>query len=86
VLATFEHCGRQREKTAATLGVGMKTLYNRLKNTARPSAPLPAHMHRLSRKNYFICSAICRAIAKWCSTTGAVFTANAFRSGSLASR
>ena len=31
ILATFAHCGRHRERTAATLGVSMKTLYNRLK-------------------------------------------------------
>ncbi len=31
VLATFEHCGRHKERTAAVLGVSMKTLYNRLK-------------------------------------------------------
>ena len=30
-LATFEHCERQRERTAAALGVSLKTLYNRLK-------------------------------------------------------
>jgi DNA-binding NtrC family response regulator len=31
ILATFEHCGRHRERTAAVLGISMKTLYNRLK-------------------------------------------------------
>jgi len=30
-LATLEHFGRHKEKTAATLGVSLKTLYNRLK-------------------------------------------------------
>lgn len=30
-LATLEHYGRQRERTAAALGVSLKTLYNRLK-------------------------------------------------------
>ncbi|MGZ5132900.1 MAG: sigma 54-interacting transcriptional regulator, partial [Caldimonas sp.] len=30
-LATLEHCGRHKEKTAATLGISLKTLYNRLK-------------------------------------------------------
>ena len=30
-LATLEHLGRHKEKTAATLGVSLKTLYNRLK-------------------------------------------------------
>ncbi len=30
-LATLEHYGRQRERTAASLGVSLKTLYNRLK-------------------------------------------------------
>jgi DNA-binding NtrC family response regulator len=31
ILATFEHCAGQRERTAALLGISMKTLYNRLK-------------------------------------------------------
>ncbi|CAN5659112.1 sigma-54 dependent transcriptional regulator [soil metagenome] len=31
MLATFEHFGRNKERTAAALGVSMKTLYNRLK-------------------------------------------------------
>ena len=30
-LATLEYFGRHKEKTAATLGVSLKTLYNRLK-------------------------------------------------------
>ncbi len=30
-LATFEYFGRHKEKTAATLGISLKTLYNRLK-------------------------------------------------------
>jgi DNA-binding NtrC family response regulator len=30
-LATLEHFGRHKEKTAATLGISLKTLYNRLK-------------------------------------------------------
>jgi len=33
-LATLEHYGRQRERTAAVLGVSLKTLYNRLKDYA----------------------------------------------------
>jgi len=33
-LATLEHYGRQRERTAAALGVSLKTLYNRLKEYA----------------------------------------------------
>ena len=33
-LATLEHYGRQRERTAASLGVSLKTLYNRLKEYA----------------------------------------------------
>ena len=33
-LATFEHLGRHKEKTAATLGISLKTLYNRLKEYA----------------------------------------------------
>jgi DNA-binding NtrC family response regulator len=31
ILATLEHFGHQRERTAAALGVSLKTLYNRLK-------------------------------------------------------
>ncbi|MBV9890307.1 MAG: sigma-54-dependent Fis family transcriptional regulator, partial [Rhizobacter sp.] len=33
-LATLEHHGRHKEKTAATLGISLKTLYNRLKEYA----------------------------------------------------
>ena len=33
-LATLEHLGRHKEKTAATLGISLKTLYNRLKEYA----------------------------------------------------
>jgi DNA-binding NtrC family response regulator len=33
-LATFLHLGRHKEKTAATLGISLKTLYNRLKEYA----------------------------------------------------
>ncbi len=31
ILATLEHCGHHKERTAAALGVSLKTLYNRLK-------------------------------------------------------
>jgi DNA-binding NtrC family response regulator len=31
ILATYAHCDRHKERTAATLGISMKTLYNRLK-------------------------------------------------------
>jgi two-component system, NtrC family, response regulator AtoC len=31
ILATLEHFGWQKERTAAALGVSLKTLYNRLK-------------------------------------------------------
>lgn len=33
-LATLDHLGRHKEKTAATLGISLKTLYNRLKEYA----------------------------------------------------
>ena len=33
-LATLEYLGRHKEKTAATLGISLKTLYNRLKEYA----------------------------------------------------
>ena len=39
-LATLEHFGRHKEKTAATLGVSLKTLYNRLKEYS--TVPTPA--------------------------------------------
>jgi len=32
ILATFAHCGHHKERTAAALGISMKTLYNRLKD------------------------------------------------------
>ena len=31
ILATLEHCAHHKERTAAALGVSLKTLYNRLK-------------------------------------------------------
>ena len=31
ILATLEHYGNHKERTAAALGVSLKTLYNRLK-------------------------------------------------------
>ena len=40
-LATLEHLGRHKEKTAATLGISLKTLYNRLKEYARPTGEAP---------------------------------------------
>ena len=36
-LATLEHLGRHKEKTAATLGISLKTLYNRLKEYSATS-------------------------------------------------
>jgi len=38
ILATFAHCGRNKERTAAVLGVSLKTLYNRLKEFSSESA------------------------------------------------
>ena len=38
-LATLEHFGRHKEKTAATLGISLKTLYNRLKEYAERRRP-----------------------------------------------
>jgi len=35
ILATYEHCNRHRERTAAALGISMKTLYNKLKEYQR---------------------------------------------------
>ncbi|QHE85402.1 sigma-54-dependent transcriptional regulator [Hydrogenophaga sp. BPS33] len=34
ILATLDHYGRQKERTAAALGISLKTLYNRLKQYA----------------------------------------------------
>lgn len=31
ILATYQHCGEHRERTAAVLGISLKTLYNRLR-------------------------------------------------------
>jgi len=43
-LATLEHLGRHKEKTAATLGISLKTLYNRLKEyAAEDGDPLSEH-------------------------------------------
>src|SRR5262245_38346926 len=44
ILATFEHCGHNKERTAAALGISLKTLYNRLKefaNEARQGDSVP---------------------------------------------
>ena len=38
-LATLQHLGRHKEKTAATLGISLKTLYNRLKEYASEDEP-----------------------------------------------
>jgi DNA-binding NtrC family response regulator len=42
-LATLQHLGRHKEKTAATLGISLKTLYNRLKeySSGEDDAPTP---------------------------------------------
>jgi two-component system, NtrC family, response regulator AtoC len=37
ILATFAHCGHNKERTAAALGISLKTLYNRLKEFANDS-------------------------------------------------
>jgi two-component system response regulator AtoC len=42
ILATFAHCGRNKERTAAVLGVSLKTLYNRLKEFGSESTELDA--------------------------------------------
>ena len=34
ILATFRHYGQYKERTAAVLGISLKTLYNRLKEYA----------------------------------------------------
>jgi two-component system response regulator AtoC len=39
-LATLEHLGRHKEKTAATLGISLKTLYNRLKEYSSDDEPI----------------------------------------------
>ena len=42
VLATLGHYNQQKERTAAALGISIKTLYNRLQEYAADSDPLPA--------------------------------------------
>ena len=39
ILATLEHYDHHRERTAAVLGISLKTLYNRLKEYAAESPP-----------------------------------------------
>jgi DNA-binding NtrC family response regulator len=39
MLATLRHCKHHKERTAALLGISLKTLYNRLKEYAAESAP-----------------------------------------------
>ena len=41
ILATFNHFGRHKERTAAVLGVSLKTLYNRLKDYGQRTEPEP---------------------------------------------
>jgi two-component system response regulator AtoC len=38
ILATLEHFSQQKERTAAALGVSLKTLYNRLKEYSQDKA------------------------------------------------
>lgn len=54
-LATLEHLGRHKERTAVILGVSLKTLYNRLKeySTALPSLPAPTRRDGCSNANAF---------------------------------
>ncbi|WP_308418558.1 sigma-54 interaction domain-containing protein [Chitinimonas arctica] len=47
ILATLEHFGGHKEKTAAALGVSLKTLYNRLKEYADESQPFPGDQQRV---------------------------------------
>jgi len=39
IQATLQHCQQQKERTAAMLGISLKTLYNRLKEYAAESPP-----------------------------------------------
>jgi two-component system, NtrC family, response regulator AtoC len=39
ILATLEHFEHQRERTAAALGISLKTLYNRLKEYGSEASP-----------------------------------------------
>ncbi|MES2947785.1 MAG: sigma-54 dependent transcriptional regulator [Pseudomonadota bacterium] len=46
-LATLEHFGRHKERTAAALGVSLKTLYNRLKEySSVPTTDIPRDVER----------------------------------------
>jgi len=40
ILATLEHFNQQKERTAAALGVSLKTLYNRLKEYSQDKADI----------------------------------------------
>jgi two-component system, NtrC family, response regulator AtoC len=42
ILATLAHCNFQKERTAAVLGISLKTLYNRLKDYSAEDAQAPA--------------------------------------------
>ncbi len=42
ILATLQHFNNQKERTAAVLGISLKTLYNRLKDYAAEKTPSPA--------------------------------------------
>jgi two-component system, NtrC family, response regulator AtoC len=42
ILATLNHCDLQKERTAAVLGISLKTLYNRLKDYSADDAQAPA--------------------------------------------
>ena len=41
ILATLDHFDGQKERSAAALGVSLKTLYNRLKEYTMDGGPLP---------------------------------------------
>jgi DNA-binding NtrC family response regulator len=43
ILATFAHCGHNKERTAAALGISLKTLYNRLKEFANDAREGETH-------------------------------------------
>ena len=49
-LATLDHLGRHKERTAATLGISLKTLYNRLKEYASSGEgePMPVPLDEKS--------------------------------------
>ncbi|GEM_PF-7581 len=50
ILQTLQACGGNRSRTAATLGISVKTLYNKLKRIERREAPPTSAPHKKARR------------------------------------